>query len=93
MVSALRDSSSGNRRIQIQELLRDFPSDPVDKTVLPLQGYRFDSFQGTKIPHAAGEDRKKEERNIKKLETRGSSNCNTGEEGVKKRLLIIVILT
>ena len=49
--------------------------------MLPLQGHRFDSFQGTKIPHAAGADRK-EERNIKKLETGGSSNCNMGESEV-----------
>ena len=40
-----------------------------------------------------GQTEKKEERNIKKLETGGSSNCNMGEEGVKKRLLITVILT
>ena len=49
--------------------------------MLPLQGHRFDSFQGTKIPHAAGADRK-EEINIKKLETGGSSNCNMGESEV-----------
>ena len=54
-----------------------FPGGPVVKTVLPMQGHRFDPGQGTKNSHASWCNQRKKKKRLKKLlsETQDKQNC------------------